>query len=673
VPLLITIVFGALTVRNPAVIDEHLETLLVDYRFKVRNFLSPPPVPRNIVIVAIDEKSLSVYGRWPWTRSLQAELIEKVFEGNPRVVAVDIFYAEPESPEADRELAETGGRYKDRLVIALGVEVEKGKKFNGEIDDTIYDLAIPGIENIGYLRSIEAYRVLLPPEPIASSATFGHVYPLPDRDGKLRWEVLYVKYGEEYLPSLALQTARIAMGIPPENVRIVGGTGVMAGRVFIPTDKFGRLHINYIGREGSMIFKSAADVLSGGIPAEFFRDKIVFIGTTAMATYDLKNTPFSANMPGVEKNATVVANILSGDFIKKTPAYIDLMVVVLTGFIALLIGQRRRALYLSLVYMVLVAVIIIINQALFTYYGVRVNLLYPLLTVVSEGTFIISCGYFVEEKRAREIRRMFSSYVTEKVVDELIKNPDMARLGGERKEITVLFSDIVDFTRFSEAHAPEEVVAMLNEYLAAMTEIIFKWEGTLDKFVGDEIVAFWGAPMEQEDHAGLAVRCALNMVKRLEELQQKWRSEGKPVLDAGIGINTGEVVVGNIGAEGKKMDYTVIGDHVNVGARVEALTRKYNTRIMITEFTLNRIRDLVTRGILYRTNISIRGLERVTVRGKEKPVEIYEVGFLTSGTASRIQECEKAPGVPTPGYNAEPCVSKEGNDDSDIQADPDSA
>ncbi len=629
-----------------------METLLVDYRFKVRNLLSPPPVPGNIVIVAIDEKSLSVYGRWPWTRSLQAELIEKVLEGNPRAAAVDIFYPEPESPEADMKLAEAAGRYKDRLVIALGVEVEKGKKFSGDTDDIIYDMAIPGIENTGYLRSVEAYRVLFPPAPIAGAATFGHVYPLPDRDGKLRWEVLYVKYGEEYIPSLALQTARIAMGIPPDRVRIVGGAGVMAGQVFIPTDKFGRLHINYIGREGSFIFKSAADVLSGSIPAEFFRDKIVLIGTTAMATYDLKNTPFSANMPGVEKNATVVANILSGDFIRKAPVYVDLIVVLLTGIAALLIGQRQKALYLSLVYLALVAAIILANQALFTYYGIRVNLLYPLLTAVSEGIFIISCGYLAEEKRAGEIRRMFSSYVTEKVVDELIKNPDMARLGGERKEVTVLFADIMDFTRFSEAHAPEEVVSMLNEYLGAMTEVIFKWEGTLDKFVGDEIVAFWGAPMEQEDHAGLAVRCALNMVKRLEELQRKWRAEGRAVLDAGIGINTGEVVVGNIGAEGKKMDYTVIGDHVNVGARVEALTRKYNTRIMITEFTLNRIRDLVTRGVLYRTNISIRGLERVTVRGKEKPVEIYEVGFLTPGTASRIQECEKTAGAPTRDYNA---------------------
>ncbi len=628
--MLITLVFAVLTVKNPFIIDEHIETLLVDYRFKIRNLLSPPSVQTDILIVAIDEKSLSAYGRWPWSRSLQAELIEKVFEGKPKVVVVDIFYPQSESPESDRALAEVIKEHKDRLVIALGFEVKKGRGFNGEIEDILYDHAIPRIENLKYLRSVEAYRVLLPPEPIAGYAVFGHVYSLHDMDGKLRWENLYIKYGEEYFPSLALQAARIAKSLSPDKVSIVGSIGVKLGGLLIPTDKFGRLHINYIGREGSIIHKSAADVLSGRIPDDFFRDKVVFIGATATATYDLKNTPFSANMPGVEKNATVVANILGRDFIKKTPSYLDLLVVLITGILTLFIGLKQRALYLSIVYIFLTIIIAVTNQVLFTYYGIRLNLLYPLLTAIAGGTFIISCGYFVEEKKAAEIRRMFSSYVTEKVVNELIKNPHLAKLGGERREITVLFSDIMGFTKFSEKHSPEEVVAILNEYLGAMTDIIFKWEGTLDKFVGDEIVAFWGAPMEQKDHAGLAVKCALNMVKRLEYLQQKWRSEGKPALDAGIGINTGEVVVGNIGAEGKKMDYTVIGDHVNVGARVEELTRKYNTHILITEFTLNRIRDIVTTSILYRTHTSIKGLERVIVKGKEKPINIYEVKSLTS-------------------------------------------
>ncbi|NOZ26335.1 MAG: adenylate/guanylate cyclase domain-containing protein [Nitrospirae bacterium] len=631
VPLLATLVFSVLTVKNPPVIDEYLETLLLDYRFKIRNLISPPPVPNDILIVAVDEKSLSTYGRWPWSRRLQADLIEKVFEGGPRAVVVDIFYPEPGSPGADAALAEVIRRHRGRLVMALGFEVEKGKTFNGEVEDAVYEQAIPRVENIKYLRSIEAYRVLLPPETLSAHATFGHVYPLPDRDGKLRWENLYIKYDGEYIPSLTLQAARVAMGVPLEDVRIIGGAGVELGERFIPTDEFGRLHINYLGKEGTIAHISAADVLSGRIPPLSFTDKVVFIGTSAMATYDQKNTPFSANMPGVEKNATVLANILSGNFIIKAPVYADLLVVLVTGLLVLLAGRKRRALHLVAGYLLTAAVVVVSNQALFTWAGIRINLIYPLLTVLSGGVFVISHGYLVEERKAREIRRMFSSYVTEKVVSELIKNPDMARLGGERKEITVLFSDIMDFTRFSEAHAPEEVVAMLNEYLGAMTEVIFRWEGTLDKFVGDEIVAFWGAPMEQKDHAALAVRCALDMVKRLEELQRKWRSEGRPVFDAGIGINTGEVVVGNIGAEGKKMDYTVIGDHVNLGARIEALTRKYDTHILITEFTLNRIGNLLTADSRYYTRTSIKGLERVVVKGKEQPVEIYEVRALVSG------------------------------------------
>jgi adenylate cyclase len=582
IPLFITLVFAFLTVDNPEVIDEYIEGLLVDYRFKVRNFLSPPPVPENIVIVAIDEKSLSEYGRWPWNRRLQAELIERVFADRPGAVAVDIFFPESESREADRALADVMEKHRDRLVVVLGFEVEENKVFVGEIKDVLYDHAIMRIEKQKYLEKIkhaQSFRVLLPPEPIASSATFGHTYSLHDKDGKLRKEYLFLKYGEEYFPSFALQAARIYKGIEADKVSIVGGTGVDLGGQLIPTDRHGRLHINYLGKERTFMYKSASDVLSGRIPDEFFMDKIVLIGTSAIATYDMKNTPFSANMPGVEKNATVIANIISGDFIKRSTEYVDLLIVIFAGIITLFIGRQQKAQYSVLMYLLLILLVVITSQGIFSKYGIRLNLFFPLMSVITSGTFIITYRYFIEERRAKDIRKMFSSYVTEKVVNELIKNPEMAKLGGERREITVLFSDIRGFTSFSEKNAPEEVVAMLNEFLGAMTEVIFRWEGTLDKFIGDAIFAFWGAPLPQENHAELALRCSVNMIKRLEELQQKWVSEGKVPLDIGIGINTGEVLVGNIGAEGKKMDYTVIGDTVNLGSRIESLTRKYNCHI----------------------------------------------------------------------------------------------
>jgi adenylate cyclase len=205
--------------------------------------------------------------------------------------------------------------------------------------------------------------------------------------------------------------------------------------------------------------------------------------------------------------------------------------------------------------------------------------------------------------------------------------------------LSILFSDVRGFTTFSETHAPEEVVPILNEYLGAMTEIVFKWEGTLDKFMGDAILAFWGAPLSQENHAELSTRCALNMLKKLEELQKKWRDEGKPVLDAGIGINSGEVLVGNIGAEGRKMDYTVIGDHVNLASRVEGLTRKYEARLLITEFTLHKITEDISAGRI--SHVEATGREKVIVKGKEKAVTIYEVKSLEHGKPSIITEAEE--------------------------------
>jgi len=267
-------------------------------------------------------------------------------------------------------------------------------------------------------------------------------------------------------------------------------------------------------------------------------------------------------------------------------------------------------------------------------HGIWLNITYPLLNIMAILTITTAYNYAFQERYSKRIRSMFSSYVTETVLKELIKNPQMAKLGGARQEITILFSDLKGFTSFSEKYPPEEVVPILNEYLGEMTEVIFRWEGTLDKFMGDAILAFWGAPVKQENHAELAVKCALHMVKRLKDLQDAWAAEGKPVLNAGIGINTGEVLVGNIGAEGKKMDYTVIGDHVNLSSRLEALTRKYSTNILISEFTLEKIEDAIRNGSI--SHVATTGLEKVIVKGKEKAVGIYEVRSLEHGQESSI-------------------------------------
>jgi adenylate cyclase len=551
-------------------------------------------------------------------------------------VGVDIFYPESESPGADRALADTFRENRSRMVVALACEVAPGRAFDGEVAEPLYDAAIAKIREVKQVRPVEAWRVLLPAAPIGDAATFGHVYSLPDRDGKLRWETLYLKYGDEYLPSFALQVARVALGIPATATTIVGGSGVRLGEGLIPTDDFGRLHINYLGKEGSFPTVSAAEILAGRSGPDAFRDKVVLVGATAIATYDLKTTPLSANMTGVEKNATVVANILRGNFLTRAPLFVDVLVVLVTGLAAAFLLRRGRARSSFIVLGLLVVLLVAGNQTAFAAAGLRMNLTYPLLTLLTEGAYIVGVRYLLEERRAREIRRLFSSFVSERVVNELIRNPELAHVGGQRREVTVLFSDVQGFTAYSEVHPPEEVVRVLNVYLEAMTDVILSWEGTLDKFVGDGIVAFWGAPLRQANHAELAVRCALHMRKRLGEMKAEWERAGRKPFELGIGINTGEVLVGNIGAEGRKMDYTVIGDHVNLASRIEGLTRPYRAGILITRHTLRRIRDLVATGRI--GHVSIRGLATEKVKGREEPIGFYEVSAFPHGDPSLVIE-----------------------------------
>jgi adenylate cyclase len=319
-------------------------------------------------------------------------------------------------------------------------------------------------------------------------------------------------------------------------------------------------------------------------------------------------------MAGIEKHASVVDNILHGDALSQAMDLDIPLVFVFTIILGLLLprlgAQAGVALFLALLgcYSAFVHYLFIVQGIWFSY-------VYPASAIFFCYTSQTAYRFFTEERRARDIRKMFSSYVSKRIVDELIRDPSQMRLGGTRKELTVLFSDIRGFTTFSEKYQPEEVVSQLNEYLGAMTDIVFQHDGTLDKFVGDAVMAFWGAPLDQPDHAQRAVRCAVDMIRKLQELQAKWAADGKHVIDIGIGVNTGEMVVGNMGAEGKKMDFTVIGDNVNLAARVEGLTRKFDSHIIITEYTFAKVKD----------SVEAKELEAVTVKGKERPVVMFNV------------------------------------------------
>lgn len=623
--LISSVTFLFLLIWRPPVIEDSLEALTLDYRFHIRNFISKPAQSGDVVIVAIDEKSLKEFGRWQWSRVLLADLIKDILVLEPRVLAVDIWFPESESEKADKALGNVLKTAQDKIILATAFdELDKGEGESQEIPDQIIDSSFLRIEELKSMHPIVAEKATPTIPEILHGQHVGHVNSLSDRDGKLRWELLYLKYSDEFFPSIALQTARLSLGVPLDEMVIIGNKGVQLGKkVFIPSDMRGRMLINYIGKEGTFKTISAADVLNKKIDKENIKDHIVFLGTSAIATYDMKITPLSANMAGVEKNATVVENILKGSFLRKSVGNIEIVTIILTGLIMGFVLPRLSAIKTALLSLIILAGYIFAVQIFFTYMYLWVNFIYPAANILTISVVVVGAKYFFEEKKAKEIRSMFSSYVSPKIVEVLINNPEKAKLGGERKVVTALFSDIAGFTSLSEKRRPEEVVELLNEYFKEMTGIIFNWDGTLDKFVGDEIMAFWGAPVDQPDHAERAVRCAMEMIDSLFRMQEKWMKEGRDILDCGIGINTGEVLIGNIGAPGKKMDYTIIGDHVNLAARVETLTRKYGAKIILTEFTLGHLETVMKQGTI--DHYTIRALETVKVKGKEKEVKIFEL------------------------------------------------
>lgn len=662
-----------------------LENTFLDSQFKLR---SARPVGSDVVLVVIDEKSLKELGRWPWSRDKQARLIREIGADGAKVIGLDLIYAEAQTADLLRDLKEVlsstkeGGQLPEssrralekmlasgdadhqfaeslrttrNVVLGFPLIVPEARFAQQELLQDVATLQVIKKSEFMLVRrassreALQPYRatVALPPIPlfVNEAAGLGHVYTLPDPDGVTRYESIALRYQDAYYPSFALEVARAYLGVPRERMSLVLDEGVYLDNVMIPTDHRARMLINYAGPERSFPYVSASDVIYKRVPEGTFKGKAVLVGGTALGTYDQKATPLSANFPGVEKNATVVENIINRQFLSKTVWYepIEIGVVLFLGLSLVYALIKLRALPGTLATGGAFLGYVAIVEYFFLAQDISLPVIAPLFTIILVFVSSTVFSFMAKEKQAKEIRAMFSSYVSPQIVAELMSSPSKATLGGQRKELTMLFADLTGFTSFSEKHSAEVVVAQLNEYLEAMTEVVFRWNGTLDKFVGDEIVVFWGAPLDQPNHAELAIKCALHMRKRLGELQAKWKAEGKTVLDNGIGINTGVVVVGNIGAEGKKMDYTVIGDQVNLAARFQGLTRQSGSSIVVTEHTAERIKGLIevedlgdNRGRL--GHVRLQRLGAVKVRGRENLVGAYAVETLKLGEASRIED-----------------------------------
>lgn len=643
-------------------VTEFIELKLYDFKFRYRG---PRPACKEIAIIAIDDASIKELGRWPWSREVMARLMTRLKEAEPRLVGLDIIFAEREitaGVEALQRLRQSLAQANlatpriaavveqeeqradvDRRLaqaIAAGPPTILGFYFSGVGGQAIKAkpeqfLGSKAIQASTYnlVRTLDQKPRRLPlvaaqgaevnlPEMTEAAAGGGYFNMVPDLDGIVRWLPLGVVYGPDVYAPLTLVALQHYLGRPPLSITLsqMGVEGIRLGPKEIPVDHFGRFLINYLGPPGAFTTYSAGDVLAGRLPPGALKDKIAMVGATAVGIYDLRVTPFSGVAPGIEIQATIMDNILKGKFMK-IPAAGHLpvltIVVVLGAILGLALTRLSAAwgfvvmIYLSLGY-------IGVNYYIFKL-GWQVELFYPLAEIGGVYTSVTVLRFLAEEKQRLHLKKAFQSYVAPTVVEEIIRHPERLRLGGERRELTILFCDVRGFTSLSETLEPEALVGVLQDFLNPMSEIIVRHEGTIDKYIGDAVMALFGAPLPLEDHAVRACRTALDMTATLKRLDREWEAHGRPRLRIGVGLNTGVVAVGNMGSD-RLFDYTAIGDNVNLASRLEGLNKHYGTEILISAHTAQALKGAFI----------MQEIDLVQVKGKKQPMAIYEL--LGEGT-----------------------------------------
>ncbi len=651
--LVLLFVFG-----SQSTLLRNLEAKGLDLRFHLRGGRSPVS---QVVLVVIDDRSIAELGRWPWSRKRFAEILQWLQQAGARTVALDLLFSESEAPverEVLRSLRQTAASM-DRALV--GPQLEAFQQFLSQMEQTadpdvalatvlrdngdvvlafavkvgpaspqqpmqrpppafIARSAYRTLQNLGSTRPalpLVGAAVLPPIETLGQgAAALGHVNVAFDADGTPRYEYPVVEYDGEYYPSLAIQVARAFLGVRLEEVRVRFGEGIQLGPIFIPTDESMRMLVNYLGPLETFPTFAFVDVLRGRLPASTFKDAIVLIGGGATGLADTFVTPFTAALPGVERHATVIDNILRQDFLQRRDAMalIDLACIVTMGLLVGWLSPTCPSFWGSVVALGLGGCYVVANFLAFTYAGLWVNLLFPLLAVALNQSSMTLFKFLSEERQKRRIRRAFQYYLHPAVVDRVSQNPQLLRLGGEVRELTVLFSDIRGFSGIAEGLSPEALVRLLNEYLTAMTQIVFKHDGLLDKYIGDGIMAVYGAPLYASEHAYQACCTALDMMIDLVALQEQWQARGLPLMNIGIGINTATMVVGNMGSD-LRFDYTVMGDGVNVASRLEGANKEYGTNILVSDSTWEQVKD----------RLATRELDVIRVKGKAQPTRIFEV------------------------------------------------
>ena len=624
---------------------------LEQFSYDVRlNLLMPNTVDKRIVIVDIDEKSLKEQGQWPWSRDKLAILVNQLFATYQiNTLGFDVVFAEKDEssglrnlewmqknvlqndaqftramedirPSLDYDNIFANSLKNRKIVLGYYFLLNGDTQIVGQLPEPVFSkesfgsAPIAFIEASGFGANLDVLQ--------KSAASGGHFTFQPEVDGITRKIPVLIKHGDNYYSSLAVAMARLYLGAPLQAKieqtsasESYGGLEMFKlGKSMIPVDDEVAALIPYRGQQGSFIYVSATDVLSNKVHLATLKDKIVLVGTTAAGLLDLRATPVQGAYPGVEIHANMIAGILDNN-IKAQPAYTlgaEFLMIVLAGLLLTFYLPVLNPLKATLLTLGVLAAVLAIVASSWLY----ADLVLPvaaLLLMIGLIYFVnMSYGFFVESRGKRQLAGIFGQYVPPELVAEMAENPEKISLVSESREMTVLFSDIRGFTTISEGLDPKQLTQLMGEFLTPLTHVIHNNRGTIDKYMGDAIMAFWGAPLRDNNHAAHALEAAMQMQAAIGKINEKFAAKGWPQIQIGVGLNTGNMVVGNMGSS-FRMAYTAMGDAVNLGSRVEGLTKFYGVDIIATEFVKAQ-----TPAVIYRE------LDLVRVKGKDIAVRIFE-------------------------------------------------
>jgi adenylate cyclase len=646
---------------------DNLEAFIYDARLRATMPGTPDP---RIVILDIDEKSLveterGGEGRWPWPRDRLALLLDKLFDHyGIAAVGFDVIYSERDrssglpvlekldaqelkdvpqfktvyeklKPQLDYD-ALFAQSMKDRSVVLGYTFLVGDESVKGIIPAPVFREAAFG----GRPPTVVSYRGYTGnlPEFQKNAASAGHFNPLPDPDGITRRVPMLAKYKDGYYESLSLAIVRLLVGSPPVMPDMAqqgvssdypGLEGLHVAHHHVPMDDEGGALVPYRGKAGSFAYHSLVDVLNERVDVSQLKGKIALVGTTAPGLVDLRATPVEPVYPGVEIHANLIAGILDQS-IKTKPGYAvgaEFILLLLFGLALALWLPRLTPQHATLVTLSVFLLAVGVNVWLFQVQHVVLPLASGLTLIFMLFTLNMAYGYFVEARGRRLITGLFGQYVPPEVVDEMAKDPEKASMEGESREMTVLFTDVRGFTTISEGLDPKALSQLMNDFLTPLTEVIYRHRGTIDKYMGDCIMAFWGAPLADPNHARNGVLAGLEMQRTLKEKQEYFRSQNWPEIRIGVGLNSGRMSVGNMGSR-VRLAYTVMGDAVNLASRLEGLTKEYGADIIVGEETKKANPEVVFREI-----------DRVRVKGKDTAVVIFEpLGLETVVTQGMLDD-----------------------------------